>query len=53
MRYKIEFWNLNEDEEFVIKCETKNQIIQELMELSTLGVVESISVFDTVKGVRI
>lgn len=53
MRYEIRVWNLDEDKEIVIKCATKNQIISELVNLAYTGVVEDVSVFDTVQGVRI
>lgn len=50
MRYEIRVWNLDEDEQILIKCQTKNQVIDNLMDLALSGIVEDISVFDTVKG---
>lgn len=53
MRYEIKVWYLDEEEEMLIKCKTKNQIIDNLLLLAYSPNVEDISVFDTVKGVRI
>lgn len=53
MRYEIRVWNLDAEEEIVIKCQTKNQIIHNLVDLAYSGLVEDVSVFDTVKEVRI
>ena len=53
MRYEIRVWYLDEEEETVIKCETKNQIIDNLVELAYSNVVEDVLVIDTVKEGRI
>ena len=53
MRYEITVWNLDEKQEIVIKCQTKNQVIQNLVDFAYTGLVEDILVIDTVKGVRI
>lgn len=46
MRYEIKYWNFDDDDEYIIKCKTKNELISELSQLCLDGRIEHMEITD-------